>query len=212
MPDQVNDKATSTNLETQAQVPALQDEAWKADSLATLKDIVKNSGPQSGHQNEIAVSRVADSRNGLFSPQQDKVFEDLHKALIETQKQMGEMRLQFSTTLYDNEQSRRSMLSNPYKVLTVGTGAAVFRTSPGLASLPLTGFAALQGYDDFKNLKESTSFQTRSKYTLGMVADTAVGAGALGFLSDSVPMKYKAPLLVGGLLVRAAVDFIPNKR
>lgn len=208
MPDLVSEKPTSTST-ADFQVPALQDEAWKAGNLASLKDIVKNNS-----QTENTVTRVSDTsgRGGLLTPELDKNLGDVQRILQDTQKQIADLRLHFNQTLYDNEQSRRAMFTNPYKVLSVGTGLAVFRTSPGLASVPLTGFAALQGYDDFKNLKESTNFQTRSKYTLGMVADTAIGAGALGFLSESVPMKYKAPLLVGGLLVRAAVDFIPNKK
>ena len=104
------------------------------------------------------------------------------------------------------------MVHNPYQILTAGTGLAVLAKSPGLASVPLTGFAALQGYDDFKNLRDQTTFAGRGKYTLGLMADTAAGSGALAFLTDSVPMKYKAPLLAGGMLARAAIDFIPEKK
>lgn len=214
-----SDKTTSKQTEQNVQAPVLHDEAWREGSLNQLREITKgttNGAPVP----ELTVTRVSDTdatqkknpQDNLIPPALDKNLKDVQNILQETQKQIAELRLHYDRSLFDIEQNRRGVFSNPYKLMTVGTGAMVFRSSPGLASVPLTGFAALQGYDDFKNLKESTNWQTRGKYSMGLVADAAIGAGALGFLSESVPMRYKAPLLIGGALVRGALDFVPNKK
>lgn len=142
----------------------------------------------------------------------DKELGDLQKQLERTQKLIKEMKVTCDTGLYDLELSRRSFTGNPYKILTAGSGLAMLPKSPYLAAVPLTGFAALQGYDDFKMLRNQDNLLGRSKYTLGLLSDGAAAAGALGFLSESVPMKYKLPLLLGGLAARAAIDFIPAKK
>lgn len=216
-----SDKTTSKNVEQDVQVPVLHDDAWRSGSLNQLRDIVKSTSSGVPVQ-ELTVTRVSDTdaaplqkknpQDNLIPPALDKNLKDVQNILQETQKQIAELRLHYDKNLYDMEQSRRGVFSNPYKLMTVGTGAMVFRSSPGLAAVPLTGFAALQGYDDFKNMKDALNWQTRGKYSMGLVADAAIGAGALGFLSESVPMRYKAPLLIGGFLVRSALDFVPNKR
>jgi hypothetical protein len=178
-------------------------------------ELFNNKGAVSA-KNELAVINNQDApaitAQGLLAKNLETNLKDLQHTLDKTQKQIAELQKNCNSGLYDLELSRRSMTGNPYKILTAGTGLAMITKSPGLAAIPLTGFAALQGYDDFKNLRDQTTFGGRSKYALGLLADTAVGAGTLAFLTDAVPMKYKAPMLAGGLLVRAAVDFIPSKK
>jgi hypothetical protein len=157
-------------------------------------------------------NKAANGTHNLLPTDLEQNLKSLQQNLEKTQSQIAELQKNCNSGLYDLELSRRSMVENPYKILTAGSGLAMLTKSPGLASIPLTGFAALQGYDDFKNLRDQTTFAGRGKYTLGLMADTAVGAGSLAFLTDSVPMKYKAPLLLGGMVARAAIDFIPNKK
>lgn len=208
MPDVVNELPTS---KTDNSSSAFHDDLFKGGGLAQLKEIVDKSGGQ------IVLSRVSDSaagkaNNALLPPNLETDLKDLQKSLEKTQAQIAELRKNCDSGLYDLEQSRRAMLTNPFKILTAGSGLAMLSKSPGLATVPLSGFAALQGYDDFKNLREQTTFAGRGKYTLGLLADTAVGAGSLAFLTESVPMKYKAPLLIGGLVARGAIDFIHPKK
>ena len=187
-------------------------------TAGTFHDELFKGLPEHGKaRHEPAAERVADvpaakGATVVLPVDLEKNLKDLQQSLEKTQKQIADLQKNCNSGLYDLELSRRSMVHNPYKILTAGTGLAVLAKSPGLASVPLTGFAALQGYDDFKNLRDQTTFAGRGKYTLGLMADTAAGAGALAFLTDSVPMKYKAPLLAGGMLARAAIDFIPEKK
>jgi|EP01043_Picozoa_sp_COSAG02_P058579 hypothetical protein len=209
MPDVVNELPTSKPDNTAS--TAFHEDLFKGGGLAQLKDLVDKNGGQ------ITVSRVSDTSSGkagtaLLPPNLETDLKDLQKNLEKTQAQIAELRKNCDSGLYDLEQSRRAMVTNPYKILTAGSGLAMLSKSSGLAAVPLTGFAALQGYDDFKNLREQTTFAGRGKYTLGLLADTAVGAGSLAFLTDSVPMKYKAPLLIGGLVARGAIDFIHPKK
>jgi hypothetical protein len=146
-------------------------------------------------------------------------FKDLQHSLEKTRQQMGEIQKYSNTELYDRELSRRSMVFNPYKILTAGSGLAMLNKSPEVAAVPLTGFAVLQGYDDVKNLGEQKSFGGISKYSLGLLADCTVGAGAGAYVLDavmpgnqSIPMRYKAALVIGGMAVRAALDFIPTHK
>lgn len=181
-------------------------------SLPLHDDLFKEM--RSNAKNELAVTRASDKATdplqGLMPKNLEKDLKDLQGALEKTQKEIAELHKKYNSGLYDLEMNRRTMLHNPYKILTAGSGLAMLSKSHALATVPLAGFAGMQAYDDIKSLGEQNTFAGRGKYTLGVAADTAIGAGALGFLSDSVPMKYKAPLLVGGLLARAAIDFIPN--
>ena len=52
----------------------------------------------------------------------------------------------------------------------------------------------------------------RTKYCLGLLADGSALAGAVGYMTEIIPKQYRLPLLAGGLLVRAAVDFIPERK
>lgn len=181
-------------------------------ALASAKEVAGNNEP-------ATVTRVSDtapgtpaSAKGLLPLDLEQNLKNLQQSLSDTQKQIAELQKTSNSGLYDLELSRRSLVENPYKILTAGTGLAALWKSPALSTIPLTGLAALQGYDDFKNLRDQTTWAGRGKYTLGLLSDTAVGAGSLAFLTESVPMKYKAPLLLGGLIARTAIDFIPNKK
>jgi hypothetical protein len=203
MPDVLNEIKTSEKTDHTAN--ALREEAFKGGAA------------HGATKNELAVTKPAEipafkGMQGVLPTDLEKNLKDLQQSLEKTQKQIAELQKTCGSNLYDNELASRSMIHNPYKILTAGSGLAMLTKSHGLAAIPLTGFAGLQGYDDFKSLREQTTFAGRGKYTLGLLADTAVGAGSLAFLTDSVPMKYKAPMLAGGLLVRAAIDFIPNKK
>lgn len=210
--------AETTTSTKSAELTPLQSDLWNGDHLSHLKDMLDKSAANrtAANKTELLVTRVSDTAsagNQVVLPKSlETDLKDLQKNLERTQKQIAELQQTCNSGLFDLELSRRSLTGNPYKILTAGTGLAVLSKSPGLATMPLTGVAALQGYDDFKNLREQTSFSGRGKYTLGLLADTAVGAGSLSFLTESVPMKYKAPLLIGGLLARAAIDFIPNRK
>jgi len=171
---------------------------------ALMQDVLQNRQP-------IEANKPSIGAQGLLSKNLEQDLKDLQQSLEKTQKQIAELQKTSNTGLYDLEMSRRTLVENPYKILSVGSGLAMLGKSTGLAAIPLTGMAALQGYDDFKSLREQTNWAGRSKYSLGLVSDTAIGASALAFLAESVPMKYKAPLLVGGMLARVAIDFIPNK-
>lgn len=204
-----------------------------------LSDAYKDKQPVGNALTATATSDLTAGKGtqGLLPVDLSKNLKDLQSSLETTQKQIAELRKNSGSELYDLELSRRSMLGNPYKALALGTSIAM--PVKGLASLSpwlspggvvdtvaankvargnwqatavLTGFAALQGYDDYKNLRDQTTFGGYSKYAAGLLADTAVGAGSIAFLSESVPMKYKAPLVVGGLLARAAIDFIPDRK
>lgn len=139
-------------------------------------------------------------------------LKELSINLKDTQDGLKEYLAKSDPSLYDLEVSRRGLLTNPYKILTAGSGLALLNASPKLSALQVTGVAALQGYDDYKNLLDSKTLGGRSKYALGLVADASIAAGSVSFLLESVPMKYKAPMLFGGLAVRAALDFIPTKK
>lgn len=209
MPDVVNELPSSKSTDNSS--TAFHDDLFKGGGLAQLKDIVDKNGGQ------ISVSRVSDTTTGkantaLLPPNLETDLKDLQKSLEKTQAQIAELQKNCNSGLFELEQSRRALVTNPYKVLSAGSGLAMLSKSPGLAAVPLVGVAGLQGYDDFKNLREQTTLSGRTKYTLGLVADTAIGAGAVGWMMDSVPMRYKAPLLLGGLVVRGAIDFIPNKK
>jgi hypothetical protein len=117
-----------------------------------------------------------------------------------------------TSELYELELSRRSVLGNPYKLMTAGSGIAMLADgAPVLGGLSIAGVAGLQAYDDFKNLRDQKSALGIGKYGLGLVADTAIGVGGLGFVLDEVPMEFKATLLIGGLLARGSIDFLSNR-
>ncbi|MBX9688020.1 MAG: hypothetical protein K2X27_15040 [Candidatus Obscuribacterales bacterium] len=211
MPDVISDFKAAAQANDTAK--PLQEDLWKGDALAHLKEMA----PRSQNQlTELTVSRVSDnasSKASLPLPiDLDKNLKDLQNNLEKTQKQIAELRQNCSPDLFQREQSRLSFTGNPYKLLTAGTGVGMLYRSPGFAAAPLVGFAGLQGYDDFKSLSNSSTLHDRTKYTLGLAADASIAAGSIGFLMESVPMRYKAPLLIGGLLTRAAVDFIPNSK
>lgn len=147
-------------------------------------------------------------------PQKDlaQTLKELQVNLRDTQDGLKDYLAKADPSLYDLEMSRRGLLSNPYKVLTAGAGLALLNSSPRLSALQVTGVAALQGYDDYKSLLESTTFLGRTKYGVGLLADTAIAAGSISFLMDAVPMKYKASMLIGGMVIRGALDLIPTKR
>jgi hypothetical protein len=170
-----------------------------------MQDVLQNRQP-------IEASKPLLGPQGLLSKNLEQDLTELRQSLEKTQQQIAELQKTSNSGLFDLEMSRRTLVENPYKILSAGSGLAMLGKSAGLAVIPLTGTAALQGYDDFKSLREQTTWAGRGKYTLGLASDTAIGAGALAFLTESVPMKYKAPLLVGGMLARAAIDFIPNRK
>ncbi|MBX9567949.1 MAG: hypothetical protein K2X77_03600 [Candidatus Obscuribacterales bacterium] len=147
-------------------------------------------------------------------PQKDlaQTLKELQINLRDTQDGLKEYLAKSDPSLYDLEMSRRGYMTNPYKMLTTGAGLALLKSNPRLSALQVTGAAALQGYDDYKSLLDSTTVGGRAKYATGLLADTAIAAGSISFLLDSVPMKYKASLLVGGMVVRGALDLIPNKK
>ncbi len=215
MPDLSNEIPTSKNNE-EAESP-LREDALNPNALAQLKELSNKNNTGAPVANDLMVLHPElDNKSLNFKPglpdNLNSDLKDLQKMLEKTQQQIHDLRLNCDSGLYDLEQSRRSMLGNPYKILTLGTGLAMMPKSYGFGAVPIAGFAALQGYDDVKNLLDQNTFAGRGKYTLGILADTAAGAGALGFLSEAVPMKYKAPLLIGGLVARAAIDFIPVKK
>jgi hypothetical protein len=148
------------------------------------------------------------------SPPKDlaETLKELQINMRDTQDGLKEYLAKTDPSLYDLEMSRRGLLTNPYKVFTGTSGLALLHVSPKLSALQVTGVAALQGYDDYKNLLDSKSATAKTKYAVGLLADTAFAAGSIGFMMESVPMKYKAPLLIGGILVRSALDFIPTKK
>lgn len=141
-----------------------------------------------------------------------ETLKELQINMRDTQDGLKDYLAKTDPRLYDLEMSRRGLLTNPYKTLTATSGMALFNVSPKLAALQVTGVAALQGYDDYKNLLDSKTGLGKTKYAVGLLADTAFAAGSIGFLMESVPMKYKAPLLIGGILVRGALDFIPTSK
>ena len=76
------------------------------------------------------------------------------------------------------------------------------------SNLALAGIAALEASHDFDSLCHQKTFMGAVKYSSGLLADVAMGAGAVGLAaSDYVPAKYTAPFLVGGLLARFELGF-----
>jgi hypothetical protein len=110
------------------------------------------------------------------------------------------------------DQQRRSLLGNPDKLLNLSCGITLLPMYPRLASVPLTYLAAQQGYHDFTNFKEQNSLLGSTKFAAGLLSDAAIGTAALGFLHEGIPIKLKAPLLLGGILARAIVDLLPPKK
>lgn len=199
--------------ETEGQAPLLKD-LWSSQHISKLEDAVNKDGSKQNHLTltQVSENEVSKTTAMPLPGNLDTSLKDLQQNLERTQKLIQDLRKNCDNGLYDLELSRRSLTGNPYKILTAGSSLALLSKSPALGSVPLAGFAAMQGYDDFKNLLNQDSFAGRSKYTLGLLADLSMGAGSLGFLSESIPMRYKLPMLVGGLAVRTAVDFIPEKK
>ena len=187
---------------------------WGPDHLAQLKEL-QNIGDKN---NSASVFFAAEKDFAPAKPETNPVNKDLAETLRELERNLGktqtavqDLMQRSDPALYELEMSRRGYVTNPYKMINTAAGLSVFKSSPLMGSVLIGGAAALQGFDDVKNLLEANTFTGRSKYSLGLLADTAIGAGAISFAISAVPMKYKAPLLFGGMVARAAIDLIPNK-
>ncbi|MBX9722535.1 MAG: hypothetical protein K2X81_14145, partial [Candidatus Obscuribacterales bacterium] len=182
MPD-VLKETPNTSKPEDASKP-LQAELTPEDHQSQLKSMALKGA--TAPLNELTVTNSDGHKVGFQAlPQNlDKDLKNLQSALETTQKQISDLRKTCDPGLLDIEASRRSFTGNPYKLLTAGSGLAMLYKSPALAAVPLTGYAALQGYDDYKGLAASTTFRERGKYTMSLLADTSAGAGALAFLTD----------------------------
>lgn len=156
--------------------------------------------------NRGSLPRVADQRDLR------DILADLQIDLHKTQTGVNDLLQQGDPSLYDLDQSRRGLMTNPYKVMTGTAGMLMLNSNPLIGVGQIAAVAALQGYDDYKNLRSSDSLLLTSKYATGMAADLAIAAGSAAFLLESIPMKYKAPLLIGGIVLRSALDLIPNRK
>lgn len=146
-------------------------------------------------------------------------LKELQDLLNKQRKPLGETEMLSHADLHSLVESNRSMLYNPSKLVAASSGLAMLLKSPQLAGASLSGFAGVQAYDDFKSFRDQKSISGWGKYSLGLAADSAVGAGAGAYLLEAIvpgkefiPTKYKAALVVGGLVARAAIDLIPIQK
>lgn len=185
------------------------EEYWTSDAVAAMDRLKLSPFQIPQEPSALDSSTPVYPWQDAHRDQSAQELKALQKMLESTHNEISDLRRSLNSTADDTEMARRTLLSNPGKMMTASSGLAVLSKAPGLATMPLVGLAGLQGYDDFRNMVEAKSNYGSCKYALGLTADTALAAGSLGFLLEKVPAKYKSPLLLGGLLGRMALDLIP---
>ncbi len=187
-------------------------DSWK-ESAAIIYEFSRLSAPAVAERNVFAGSNQSSMQSAESKQLDQSANVDLlalQKMLETTHEEISCLHRSLKNSAFETEQARRSLLTNPAKIMTASSGLAILSKTPGLATTPLVGLAGLQGYDDFRNLLDSNTVMGRGKYALGIAADTALAAGSLGFLIENVPTRFKTPLLLGGLLGRVALDLLPK--
>lgn len=109
---------------------------------------------------------------------------------------------QLVSNLYD---SAHSVFGDSLKLLGSGYGLYLLEDHPYVGSMALAGVAGLSAYDDFRSLRDQTTFGGVAKYTGALLSDAAMGAGAVGLMATGFKNPLPACLLVGGMLERLVI-------